>query len=295
MILPVALVLLAGPGWTGEARGEDRVDRLVHALTQSDNYKQRISAALSLGKVDGEARAVDALIAGLDDEHDTVRAVAAKALGQLGDTRALPALRRMENDDSARVRRRAARAVTKLEVRARRQARAQARQYQVSRGVGQPGFGQSPRAVARPQLYLTVKTTTDRSSEDSSRWVRQRRAREMKKQLRSAFESAPEITTNRRLARKLGVERYQIDAAITRLAHRARGATVEVQCQIRVAISDERGKMLSFLNGAAAVSVPSGEFDEADLSELRQAAMHNAVQRVQRDLVQHLSRAPNPS
>lgn len=80
----------------------------------------RVQAALLLGKT-GDARALRALSASLDDESVAVRAASAAALGILGDPAALPALRRHGDDASAAVRRRIESTISGLEKKERNQ------------------------------------------------------------------------------------------------------------------------------------------------------------------------------
>lgn len=77
---------------------------LSEKLEQASDFRMRVQAALELGKTtaDKEAARV-ALEAALGDPNAAVRAAAAAALKVLADTRALPALRRAEQDSSAPV------------------------------------------------------------------------------------------------------------------------------------------------------------------------------------------------
>jgi len=81
-----------------------RVDELCRAVTDDNNYKVRVQAALVLGKL-GDPRAVQPLIKALGDQNKSVRGIAASALGQLGDAAAVDPLRdllRHESDSFVR-------------------------------------------------------------------------------------------------------------------------------------------------------------------------------------------------
>src|SRR5436305_1526242 len=69
--------------WVGVARA-DKVDDLMARLRGDADYKVRLTAALSLGKL-GDRRAIPALVDGLADPDKSVRLVAAGALGKLVD------------------------------------------------------------------------------------------------------------------------------------------------------------------------------------------------------------------
>jgi len=98
-----ALVLTAAV--SARVVGADpRVDELCRAVTDDDNYKVRVQAALVLGKL-GDARAVPPLIKALCDPNKSVRGIAAAALGQLGAESAVDPLRdllRRESDPFVR-------------------------------------------------------------------------------------------------------------------------------------------------------------------------------------------------
>ena len=76
----VVVGIVAGPG---VARA-DKVDDLILRMRGDTDYKVRLSAALSLGKL-GDRRAIPALVDGLADPDKSVRLVAAGALGKLVD------------------------------------------------------------------------------------------------------------------------------------------------------------------------------------------------------------------
>jgi hypothetical protein len=91
-------VILLSPA----ALGAD-VPGAIQRLKSSEDFRIRVSAALELGKSKSPAARVP-LEGALDDKNAAVRAAAAAALKLLGDKRALPALERRQNDESASVR-----------------------------------------------------------------------------------------------------------------------------------------------------------------------------------------------
>ena len=86
--------------------GPSAVLELIRALRDSDS-RVRCVAAMALGDL-GDARAVEPLIAALKDESVLVRYPAAAALGMLGDARAVEPLIAALKDESGFVRRVAA-------------------------------------------------------------------------------------------------------------------------------------------------------------------------------------------
>lgn len=79
-----ALLLLSGWGLNADARTE----YLINMLENGGNYRVRVQAATTLGKIRCQ-EAVPALLDALDDENELVVISAATALGQIGDTSAI--------------------------------------------------------------------------------------------------------------------------------------------------------------------------------------------------------------
>ena len=67
-------------------------------------------------------------------------------------------------------------------------------------------------------------------------------------------------------------------------------AMVEVEVQLRLAISAHTGRMMSFLSGGAMVQVPRRSFNASYLPQLRRDALTNAVGGIFDKLIAHLRR-----
>ena len=63
---------------------------------------------------------------------------------------------------------------------------------------------------------------------------------------------------------------------------------MEIDAQLRLAISDEKGKMLSFLSGGAKVQIPRKTYDAKYLPSLRKEALENAMRGMFDKLLTHL-------
>ncbi|MGK7926344.1 MAG: HEAT repeat domain-containing protein, partial [Spirulina sp.] len=97
----------------GKIGNERAVEALIAALNDSDRSVRR-SAAEGLGK-SGNERAVEALIAALNDSDGSVRKRAAEGLGKSGNERAVEALIAALNDSNWLVRGRATEGLGKID------------------------------------------------------------------------------------------------------------------------------------------------------------------------------------
>ena len=75
------------------------------------------------------------------------------------------------------------------------------------------------------------------------------------------------------------------------LAYRQDGAFVEVEAQVRLAISNDAGKMIAFVSGGAKMQVPRRGYDATYLPQLRRDAIENAVRGLFTKLIDQLRRS----
>ena len=271
----------------------DRVSDLSKRLTKSSSDKVRIAAAVSLGRLHDE-RALKPLVKALRDDNNVVRALAASALGGLGDSRALPALRRVSLDKDKTVRKRATQAIGLIRKSTSHAAGRKNNSYMVkSRPIRAAHYrvqGQeSPRLSKRnPDLFVSIRTAADDSKGRFTKKQRKARAARMRTLMTSELGSAKRLTINTAIAEDLKLPVYAVDLSIARLQRVVNGPWIEVECELRVAISNERGKMISFLTGGAKVQVPKRAFRKQFEVNMRKEALENAVKSVHQDLVRYL-------
>jgi hypothetical protein len=302
LLIAVTVALVSLTALSPRKARADEVTNLSRTLLHSKQHKERIGAAVTLGRLE-DKRALSALVKALDDQHHNVRALAAVALGRIGHASALPALEKALKDREEVVRRRAREAIEAIQKKGLSGAATgpaagkgaspgrpgpSTRGYKVSAGKGDPGFGRNPRKRVRPQVYVSLQSAADKSTGRAKPQTRNQRAEQMKKLLAQELEATPEITTDVRVARKLRIVEYNLDASITRFTRRVQGGFMEIECEIHVAISDGRGKILSFMTGGAKVQVPRRSFKKQYLERLHLEALENAVKGVHQDLLAHL-------
>ena len=292
MLLPVLVVLVAR-GASSPAYAETPVAALTRQLS-SRSDKTRLAAVLALAKL-GEPGALKPLVTALRDPSARVRAVAATALGRLEFGAALPTLQTLAGDDrDPDVRKAASNAAMKIAQASHRQgprpesaeADAQARRTASSAGHG---IGHAA-ALAEPHadLYLLVNSSSDESPGNADKPTRQRNAEVIKRVLLDQLRTDASVTSLATEARRWGLTANHIDLSVTRLDVRKAGAALEIHAELRLAISDDNGKMLSFLSGGAKVEVPNQKLDPRYLPALRVEALENAMRGMFGKLLAHL-------
>ena len=283
-MVAVAIVSSRTPAFAG-----DRISELTQMLSSSSE-KTRLSAVLSLARL-GDKRALKPLVTALHDPNAQVRAIAATALGKLGHKAALPALKSCATDDlddSVRTKaHEAAVAVAKannikdeqLEPPAETQARAKKT----------TGFGRSPHAVAdAPDLYVTIKGANDDSPGKTDKPTRKQHAEILKTSLSDSLRAAPQVTMVQGDAERWGLDPRLIDISVVKLDLVQTGAMMEVEAELRLAISDDKGKLISFLSGGAKVQIPVAKYKAKFLPTMRKDALEGAMKGIFDKLLVHL-------
>jgi HEAT repeats len=283
LALAVALLVMAA----GSAQAE-RVHDLSRALVHGKRAKTRVSAAISLGRL-GDPRALGSLVRALGDRNHKVRAQAAAALGELGRADALPALRRARRDRNRAVRGRALAAMRRIrEIEAARAASSTAAPAALA---ASPVYGIAADRDAARRVHVMLKSARDKSHGVEAS-AHQALSREMRSLMADQLESTPGVIVVPPGSGDRAIDPYAIDMTVVKLERVERTTTVDVECEIRVAISTPRGKMLSLLTGGAVAQLPRATFRDEFLPELRRDALEGAVRSVHRDLIAHLAKLP---
>ncbi|HUJ58529.1 MAG TPA: HEAT repeat domain-containing protein [Kofleriaceae bacterium] len=292
--LVVWIAVVVALGRAAPARA-DRIAELDHQLASSSE-KTRLAAVVALARI-GDKRALKPLVAALRDPSAEVRAIAATALGHLGHKAALPSLRNLASDDTDET----------VRDKARQAAIAVARANDLPDSLPAPvaaepapaarpghhasGFGHSPHAVDdRPDLYVLVKSSSDESPGRADQITRKANAEVVKQALLDSLRDAPQVTTTEAEAQRWGLDPRHIDLSVVRMDVVQSGANVEVHAELRLAISDDSGKMLSFLSGGAKIEVPRAKFDPRYLTQMRKDALEGALRGLFDKLLAHLRR-----
>jgi hypothetical protein len=273
----------------------DRVAELTKLMTSSSNEKARLAAVVALANI-GSKPTLKPLVTALGDPSPKIRQVAAVALGKLRHKAALPVLRATAADDAnADVRKSARDAATAV---------AKANQLpdpfapegvvaEVPRKKARAGFGNQPRALdPAPDLYVVIKSSSDDSPGTTDKAARKDHADLIRRSLADQCKSAQNVTSVASEATRYGLALRNIDLSVVKLDVTRSGGYVEVDAQLRLAISDDKGKMLSFLSGGAKVQVPKKTYNPKYLPTLRREALEQAMRGMFGKLLAHLRTQP---
>ena len=248
--------------------------------------------------------ALKPLVAALGDPDAPVRFVAATALGKLGHKAAIPALTIAARDDMDPDVRAQAKAsaialakTNKLPtpfpadtVAASATASATTR-----KNGGKAGFGNQPRTLEpQAEVYMVVKSSTDDSPGKADVKTRKQNAEIVRTALIAQCATNPSVTALAADAARLGLSTRHVDVSVTRVEVSQHGNLIELEAQLRLAVSDDKGKMLSFVSGAAKVQVPKKSFNTRYLAQMRRDALEGAMHGIFAKLMQQL-KAPAQS
>jgi hypothetical protein len=275
----VAVALAAG---SAQGVRADDLDTAAQTLSTSQSEGDRIAAVTSLARM-ADKRALKPLVAALHDPSAKVRAIAAAGLGKLGHRASLPALEEAERDPDALVQKHAHTAAVQVR---------EANGMPAEDAPAAPSDDAAPAhaRAGKPQLYVVVKSTSDDSPGKADERTRKANAGILRDTLMGSLRGEPRVTSAASEATKYGLDACEIDLSITKLEQHTTGEYIEVQAELRLAISDVHGRMKSFMSNGAKVQVPKRSFDQRYLRQLQREALENATRGLTDDLLTHLRR-----
>jgi hypothetical protein len=140
----------------------------------------------------------------------------------------------------------------------------------------------------QPDLYVLVKTSSDDSPGKADKATRKINADIVRSALVDSFKAAPQVTMTAADAQRWGLDPRHLDLSVVKLEMTQPNGYIEIDAELRLAISDDTGKMLSFLSGGAKVSVPLAKFNPKFLPDLRKEALESAMRGMFDKLLAHL-------
>lgn len=259
-------------------------------MLSSSSEKTRLQAVISLARL-GDARTMKPLVTALQDPNAGVRAIAATALGKLGHKAALPALKGAAQDDvDDTVRKKAQEAAAAVaKANGIQDVPAAPATESVQARAKTTGFGRSPHAVEdRPDLFVTIKAANDDSPGKADKATRKINCDILKASLNDSLKTAPQVTMVAADAQRWGLDPRMVDVSVVKLEVTQSEGYVEIAAELRLAITDGQGKMLSFLSGGAKVQVPLKKYNPRFLPGLRKEALEGAMHGIFDKLLVHL-------
>jgi hypothetical protein len=280
----VRIAVLALAVFVGKAHAGDRFTDLTQVLSNSSNDKTRLSACTALARL-GDKRAMKPLVGALADPNPQIRAVAAVGLGKLGHKAALPVLKNTANDDLDETVRVAAREAAIAVAKANElpdpwaDAAAPAATTTAKKAKkGRAGFGNDPHALEdQADTFVKINSSADDSPGKADKKTRQANADILRDFLMAQFRANPALSTAQEDVAKKNLTARHLDLSVVKLDVVTGGTQVEVEAQLRLAISDASGKMLSFVSGGAKVQVPKNKFNPKYLANMRRDALEGAM------------------
>jgi hypothetical protein len=256
--------------------GADRLDDLARTLEQDPSEKARIAAAIGLGNM-ADPRGLPALVRALSDRSPSVRGLAASALGHLRDPRAVAGLERALGDEDERVRTRARDALSSI----RGEQASGVEEVRPTKARIVPK--EPPRRRNAPRMHVMVNQMGSRGA----------LAGELPARMRDLVMS--ELGQSGDLSVGTGpgdgtTSEYIVDGAIMRLTRVQNGQWVEVTCEVRLTVSNDRGSIMSIVSGGATVQASRRSFRKEMEPGMQREAMENAVRGAYQNLMGFLAR-----
>jgi hypothetical protein len=267
--LPFALTV--GLFLVGErAAHADRIDDLAKTIATDPSWRVRLQAVVVLGKMT-DRRAIPPLSRALHDQNETVRALAAQALGEIGGPEfpeARDVLRAAQRDPSKFVRDKVTAALAQIDrasapspFATTTEPAAAAKRGEVHVAVG--GIGAKTRNTP-PELTLRLRDFI---------------LRELKRTPGLTIEGRPLDD----------VSGFYIDSAITALTRKTTDQFVEISCEVSYIVGRMPSKaMVMMTSGGATVQTPRGMFKAQEERRMQVDALEGAVRGAHENLVAFL-------
>ncbi|MEM9731207.1 MAG: HEAT repeat domain-containing protein [Myxococcota bacterium] len=237
------------------AHADRREDYLIRLLRNSNAFRVRAQAALSLGQLERTPATVTALERATRDRHPAVRVSAISSLRQLGAKETLPTVRAAARDRNKAVRRAAAEAVRSLEAIGDRQRGPGRTRHLVA--VGMPGA--KAERVSRQMLFDARLFLSEKLVEIAG------------------VELAPDDLSPADAKREIAQRKlhgYFLESSIVTLRPRGNGVRAEVSV---IVLSYPSRNMRAMLRGAATAS---GTYSAGTAEQAIQGAIVGALRRL---------------
>jgi hypothetical protein len=252
------------------------VDKAAKILQNSDDYRLRLGAALTLGN-SGDFKARKPLEGALMDPHPSVRQAAASALAKLGDVLAIPALEeRLKKEPNAPTKTAISKAVTELQS-------LQASGNSVSSGGG---GGSATTAAGSPDWAKTKYVVVLQKMSNGTGIRPTELANVLGESARVKFSNIAGVyvvpvgtnaTAITATAQQKGLPVLGVDAAIASLDQGTFAGDLKVQAKVSFAITKLQVVKASIEGNASSIGSTSATKNPKSLAKLQDMAVDGAV------------------
>jgi hypothetical protein len=247
------------------AISQARLQRIHRALADSD-LRVRVQALIVLARLKDKRSVPPVVRVLLRDRSASCRALAAAALGAIGDPRAIVPLKRRVTDPARRVRRQVKLALARL---ARRQS---------SRTPAKAGASRSRRLLVR----LGAMGAKARSGKRIRGRMRTAWVEQVSKSRRVGL-------LGRRQRARSSQKVFKVNSSITRFHRVRQGRMVRTTCTISVVV-EHRGSIVMMTSGGATVEVSASRFRRSDAARVEKSVVDTAVASAHRNVERYLRR-----
>lgn len=241
----------------------DRVDRLIKILDTDPSYKVRMQVAIHLGKLRAK-KAVPALLKALRDPNEIVQGIAAAALGQIGDRRAVNGLKALiARTSNGFVKKQARSALGRL-----------------GEGGGSGGSGGGSSLTSSTRFYVKIGKMSNKSNKGDSRLpnILSNALNKEFSKVSSVATSWPGGNPSARALSKKRIKGYVLDGSITQISHKRSGSMIEISVFIRVSLSSYPAQsMKAFYSGGASTSTSASSFNPANATSIYRDIIEGAA------------------
>lgn len=152
----------------------------------------------------------------------------------------------------------------------------------------EPAPTSSPLSAFTPKHFVTVRALQDAPPPNEVR--NQTDANEFARSLlRENLAARSTITTDKHIASQLRLPETAVDLSVSDMRRVRVKKNIEIRAQIRLAVSNKNGRMLSVMTSGAKVLVPRHLFDKSHEPTMRKEAIEGAVGQIEADFARYLS------
>ncbi|MCP4199741.1 MAG: HEAT repeat domain-containing protein [Proteobacteria bacterium] len=254
------------------AFADARTTYLINMLEKGGNYRIRVQAATTLGKLRSKD-AVPALVRALKDEHDLVVISVATALGQIGDPAVIPYIEKIHQRTGSRPVR------SQLEATLR-----------VLKALSpQDGSRRARASNGKPRFFIRVDAMGNSSGvqqagilETMNDIVVQRLGREPGVVIQDSEISGQEVRSK---LKRDGLKGYIISGSLIKMVHMGNRVTVKMGLNV---FTNPEYNLLMMPTAEAAVPMGSGSVTQLDKQAAQERAMRAVTDRLVSSIFENL-------